>query len=74
MNSLLVCIVRAEAFVNSPTGFLVPISGQDPRFGPWEHVAYIPHPLPDSTPALSVATFNRVASAPEVLAVLLRSG
>ena len=70
VNGLLVCIVRAEAFVNSPTGFLVPISGQDPRFGPWEHVAYIPHPLPDSTPALSVATFNRVASARAAIASL----
>ena len=28
------------------TGVLVPITGTDPRSGPWEHVAFAAHPLP----------------------------
>lgn len=63
-------IVRPQAFQKSPTGVLVPISGHDPRFGGWEHVAYVPHPLPGGTPQLSVATFNAVASARAALATL----
>lgn len=63
-------IVRAEAFKSSPTGVLVPIHGHDPRFGAWEHVAYVPHPLPGETPRLSTATFNAVASARAALATL----
>lgn len=70
VNRLLACIVRPEDFHNSPTGYVVPISGQDPRFGAWEHVAFVPHPLPGSTPTLSVATFNQVASARAALASL----
>lgn len=63
-------IVRAEAFRNSPTGVLVPVHGRDPRFGAWDHVAYVPHPLPGETPQLSVSTFNTVASARAALATL----
>ena len=48
----------------------MPISGHDPRFGPWEHVAYVPHPLPADTPTLNVRTFNAVASARAALAAL----
>ncbi len=55
--------VHAELFRDSPTGTLVPITGTDPRIGPWEHVAYVPHGLPDSTPSLSVRTFNAIARA-----------
>lgn len=57
-------------FVNSPTGLLVPISGTDPRWGEWSHVAFVPDPLPDETPALSVPTFNMVAKARAALAAL----
>lgn len=57
-------------FRDSPTGLLVPIHGHDQRFGPWEHVAYVPHPLPAETPQLSVTTFNAVASARAALATL----
>lgn len=62
--------MQQDRFTGSPTGVLVPISGHDPRFGLWEHVAYVPHPLPDETPALSVPTFNAVASARAALAGL----
>lgn len=57
-------------FLNSPTGRLVPIVGTDPRFGAWEHVAYVPEPLGDQTPALSAVTFNAVATARAALATL----
>jgi len=62
--------MRVEAFSNSTTGVLVPIQGHDPRFGAWEHVAYVPHPLPLQTPVLTAATFNVVASARAALASL----
>lgn len=57
-------------FSNSPTGYLVPIQGTDPRFGPWEHVAFVPHALPAETPALTATTFNAVADARAALATL----
>lgn len=57
-------------FANSPTGSLVPIDGHDLRFGVWEHVAYLPHPLPAMTPELTVTTFNAVANARAALAAL----
>lgn len=49
---------------------LVPIHGHDPRFGAWEHVAYVPEPLPAETPDLTVRTFNAIASARAALAAL----
>ena len=51
-------------------GVLVPIAGTHPRHGPWEHVAFVPHPLPAETPDLSKRTFNAVASARAALAAL----
>lgn len=48
----------------------MPISGTDPRYGPWAHSAYVPHPLPTETPTLSSATFNKVAAARAALASL----
>ncbi len=48
----------------------MPISGTDPRLGSWEHVAFVPNPLPPVTPALSTATFNAVARARAALASL----
>ena len=62
--------MRGEMFTNSPTGVLVPIFGSDPRFGEWQHIAYVPHPLPDLTPALTARTFNAVARARAALAGL----
>ena len=57
-------------FADSPTGTLVPIHGHDPRSGPWEHVAFVPDPLPAATPQLSAVTFNAVATARAALAAL----
>ena len=57
-------------FANSPTGSLVPIHGTHLQFGAWTHVAFVPNPLPTTTPDLSVATFNAVASARAALAAL----
>jgi Fic family protein len=62
--------VDVDQFRNSPTGDLVAIRGSDPRFGDWEHVAFVPHPLPGVTPALTVATFNAVADARAAIAAL----
>lgn len=60
----------AANFVGSPTGLLVPISGNDPRYGAWQHVAFAAHPLPSCTPDLQVETFNAVADARAALAAL----
>lgn len=62
--------MRAELFSNSPVGSLVPVSGTDPSFGPWEHVAFVADPLPQTTPALTTSTFNTVARARAALASL----
>lgn len=59
----MLAFVQADIFASSPTGRLVPIDGTDPRFGVWQHVAFVPHPLPTETPSLSVITFNAVAKA-----------
>ncbi len=58
-----------ELFRNSPTGQLVPISGSSAT-GPWEHVAYVPHPLPETEPELTGAAFRQVAEARAALAAL----
>ncbi len=60
----------AAAFVNSYPGTLVRITGNDARFGSWQHVAYAPLALPAETPPLTVATFNQVASARAALSAL----
>jgi Fic family protein len=62
--------VDAAQFVDSTTGDLVPISGNDPRYGPWQHSAFCAHPLPTRTPDLTVETFNAVAEARAALAAL----
>lgn len=62
--------MKVTKFEKTTTGVLVPISGHDPRFGSWEHVAYVPHPLPYQTPPLTAPTFNAVASARAALASL----
>ncbi|MBW3648225.1 MAG: Fic family protein, partial [Actinobacteria bacterium] len=62
--------MKAEEFADSPTGILIPIQGTHPRFGPWEHVAFVPSPLPLETPTLSATTFNAVARARAALASL----
>lgn len=62
--------MRPELFLNSSSGSLVRIHGRDPRQGEWEHVAFVPHSLPQDTPPLTAATFNAVANARAALASL----
>ena len=57
-------------FLTSPTGSLVPITGVDARRGEWKHVAFLPYPLPDKCPDLTVRTHNTVADARAALAAL----
>lgn len=57
-------------FGNSASGTLVPISGSDPRGGPWEHHAFLPDPLSADSPALSQLTYMRVADARAAIAAL----
>lgn len=51
-----------EALSQSPIGALVPISGQDARWGEFSYFAYVPHPLPASI-ALQGPTVSSVADA-----------
>jgi Fic family protein len=62
--------VRLASFADSPSGVLVPIDGVHPRFGAWEHHAFVPHQLPPESPALTAATFNAVARCRAALAAL----
>lgn len=62
--------MRADQFVNSPTGVLVPVSGTSPRWGSWEHVAFVPHALPGVALSLSAETYGAVAQARAALAAL----
>lgn len=51
-----------KALEHSPLGALVPISGDDPRWGPFEYFAFMPAPLPDQVP-LSEGTYGILADA-----------
>lgn len=62
--------MRASDFGAAALGSLVPIVGDSPRYGRWEHVAFVPDPLPHDSPELGVATFNAVAAARAALAAL----
>jgi len=62
--------VDANDYATGAPGALVPITGTDPRYGPWEDVAFVPHALSAQTPSLSVTTFNAVANARAALAAL----
>lgn len=57
-------------FGSGKTGELVPIHGTDPRLGPWEHTAFVPHPLAGVVPRLSDIAHRRVADARAALAAL----
>jgi Fic family protein len=53
-----------EAFAATPVGVLVPISGTDPRTGKhFQHKAFIPSPLPPTTPELGPKTWAAVSQA-----------
>lgn len=57
-------------FGNDSPGALVTIDGIDPVLGRWEHHAFVPHPLPSSTPILRQETHLAVANARAALAAL----
>lgn len=57
-------------FGKSMSGSLVPISGTDPRAGPWTHSAFIPAPLGEQAPPLRATTHLHVANARAALAAL----
>jgi Fic family protein len=59
-----------EMFGKRASGTLVPIHGTDPRRGPWEHRAFVPHSLPDESPDLSPRTYLAVANARAALGAL----
>lgn len=58
------------AFRPDAPGDLVPVTGSDARLGAWEHVAFVPHPLPGASPDLSASTYRVVADARAALAAL----
>lgn len=64
-----------DAIRRSPVGSLVPISGTDPRTGQaYEHMAFVPAPLPSEVPQLSNGTWQIVVAASEALARLDQGG
>lgn len=57
-------------FGSASPGSLVRIQGTDPTRGAWEHDAFVPFPLPETTPELSSSTYLAVANARASLAAL----
>lgn len=57
-------------FKTHAPGSLVPIFGNDPQLGEWEHRAFVPAPLEHTMPALSPPTFMAIADARAALAAL----
>ena len=57
-------------FGSGATGRLVEISGTHTRFGPWRHQAFVPDPLPTTSPELTATTYLAVADARAALAAL----
>ncbi|MEU0553753.1 Fic/DOC family N-terminal domain-containing protein [Dactylosporangium sp. NPDC006015] len=62
--------VDLGAFEPQAPGRLVRITGTDPSHGPWEHAAFVPDPLPRTSPDLSARTYRAVADARAALAAL----
>ena len=62
--------VDVGAFADGALGTLVPIGGTDPTYGAWTHYAFVPHPLPTTSPTLGGATYRAVADARAALAAL----
>jgi len=63
-------MVDLEMFVNDAPGTLVAIQGNDPVRGPWQHRAFVPHPLPDEMATLTSSTYLAVSNARAALAAL----
>ncbi len=55
-----------EDLRRSPVGELIPISGEDARWGPYSYFAFMPSPLPEHVP-LSDSTVGAVADAAMVI-------
>jgi Fic family protein len=62
--------VDLAAFSSVSPGDLVKISGTDLRHGAWEHMAFVPLPLPKTTPDLTSHAYRLVADARAALAAL----
>ncbi len=67
-------MVDPEAFTANATGMLVPIQGTDSAYGAWQHRAFVPNPLPDAMPTVSMDTFMLIAEARAALAALDSTG
>ena len=63
-------IVDVSIFTPQAPGDLVKITGLDPRRGEWEHVAFVPRPLPKLPPDLTARTYRMVADARAALGAL----
>src|ERR1700741_1732080 len=61
--------VDLDAVGGSPVGRLVPISGNDARFGEFAYFSYVPAPLPPDV-ALTSQTWTAVAGAATALGKL----
>lgn len=59
-----------KLFQKNMPGVLVPISGNTPGAGPWEHHGFLPDPLGQREPELSAVTYRKVAQARAALATL----
>ncbi|MGO2113188.1 MAG: Fic family protein [Pseudoclavibacter sp.] len=57
-------------FSNSTMGDLVRVTGSDPMLGDWEHRAFVPAPLPEELPPLSMQTHLAISDARAALAAL----
>lgn len=59
-----------DRFGPDSLGTLVPIIGTDLVSGPWRHSAFVPRPLPESSPVLTPRTYLVVGNARASLAAL----
>ncbi len=59
-----------KAFQEYAPGYIVDISGSDPAGGEWRSRAFVPKPLPNTSPTLSAETFNQISAARAALAAL----
>ena len=62
-----------DALADSPVSSLVPIAGNDPRHGPYQHDAFLPDPLPDAL-ELHSDTWALVVEASMALSQLDQAG
>lgn len=63
-------IVDLTLFQNDTVGELVPIGGSLPDGRPWNHQAFLPHPLPETSPELTGRAYRQVAAAQRALGAL----